>query len=69
MHRKRIREEGKAAGYTYIDTNNLFVIPIGANGERKFSRSGLYEKFHLLINELLASGAEITTVSDLERIE
>ena len=66
---KKIREEGKAAGYTYIDTNNPFVIPIGANGERKFSRSGLYEKFHLLINELLASGAEITTVSDLERIE
>lgn len=66
---KKIREEGKAAGYTYIDTNNPFVIPIGASGERHFSRSSLYEKFHLLINELLASGAEITTINDLENIE
>lgn len=66
---EKIREEGQAAGYTYIDTNNPFVIPIGASGERYFSRSSLYEKFHLLINELLTSGAEITTISGLEAIE
>lgn len=66
---KKIREEGRAAGYTYIDTNNPFVIPVGARGERYFSRSSLYEKFHLLINELLTSGAEITTISGLEAIE
>ena len=66
---KKIREEGRAAGYTYIDTNNPFVIPIGTGSERRFSRTGLYEKFHLLINELLASGAEITTISDLGRVE
>lgn len=66
---KKIREEGRAAGYTYIDTNSPFIIPIGVNGERRFSRSSLYEKFHLLINELLASGAELTTISDLKLCE
>lgn len=61
---EKICEEGAAAGYTYVDLTSPNIIQIASIGN--VSNSALYEKFHLLINELVATGAEIVTISDLD---
>lgn len=61
---EKIREEGSAAGYTYVDLDSPNIIQIVSSGS--VSNSALYEKFHLLINELVATGTEIVTISDLD---
>lgn len=61
---EKICEEGSAAGYTYVDLASPNIIQIVSSGS--VSNSALYEKFHLLINELVATGTEIVTISELD---
>ena len=61
---EKIRFEGLAAGYHYIDFGDPRVIAISA-GSARLSGSLLYEKFDLIINEIFATGAEVVTISRL----
>lgn len=61
---EKIRAEGAAAGYTYIDLDQPYIIPISA-GSGITSGPVLYERFDLIVNELFSTGADIVTVSGL----
>ncbi len=61
---EKIRGEGAAAGYSYVDLNDPRIIAIGV-GKTKESGSVLYEKFDLIINEVFATGADVVTISRL----
>ena len=61
---QKIRDEGAAAGYQYIDFDDPRVIAISA-GKNVASGALLYEKFDLIINEIFATGAQVVTVSRL----
>lgn len=60
----KIRAEGMAAGYTYIDFDDPRIIAIGV-GKHKVSGAVLYERFDLIINEIFATGADVVTISRL----
>ena len=61
---EKISEEGSAAGYAYVDFASPNIIQVAASGN--VSNSALYEKFHLLVNELIATGTQIVTISELD---
>jgi len=61
---EKIKAEGAAAGYQYIDFDDPRIIEINA-GKRDVSGPRLYEKFDLMVNEIFATGAEIVTLSRL----
>ena len=61
---EKIKAEGAAAGYQYIDFDDPRVIAISA-GKNIISGTLLYEKFDLIINEIFATGADVVTVSRL----
>ncbi|MCR5047302.1 MAG: polysaccharide deacetylase family protein [Treponema sp.] len=61
---EKIKAEGAAAGYSYIDYDDPRIITIGA-GKTKVSGAVLYEKFDLIINEVFATGADVVTISRL----
>lgn len=61
---EKIKAEGAAAGYQYIDFNDPRMIEIKA-GKRDLSGPRLYEKFDLLVNEIFATGAEFVKLSRL----
>ena len=62
---EKIKAEGAAAGYQYVDFDDPRVIEINA-GKREISGPRLYEKFDLMVNEIFATGAEIVTLSRLK---
>jgi hypothetical protein len=64
MADEKIKAEGAAAGYQYIDFDDPRIIEINA-GKRDVSGPRLYEKFDLMVNEIFATGAEIVTLSRL----
>lgn len=61
---EKIRGEGAAAGYSYVDFDDPRIIAVGA-GKTKVAGSVLYEKFDLIINEIFATGADVVPVSRL----
>ena len=61
---EKIKAEGEAAGYQYVDFNDPRLIQIVA-GKKLLSGSVLYEKFDLIINEIFATGADVVTISRL----
>ncbi len=61
---EKIKAEGEAAGYQYVDFEDPRVIAISA-GKNILSGSLLYEKFDLIINEIFATGADVVTISRL----
>lgn len=61
---EKIRAEGAAAGYQYVDFNDSRIIEI-TTGKASLSGPRLYEKFDLLVNEIFATGAEVVTLSRL----
>ncbi len=61
----KIRAQGAAAGYTYLDSNLPDIISINTAADGIISGSILYERFDFIINELFATGADIVTVSGL----
>ena len=60
----KIRDEGTAAGYQYVDFNDPKVIQIKAAGSN-MSGPRLYEKFDLMVNEIFTTGAEIVPLNRL----
>ena len=62
---EKIKEEGAAAGYHYIDFDDPRVISISA-GKNVVSGALLYERFDLIINEIFATGADVVTLSRLK---
>ncbi|MBO7123613.1 MAG: polysaccharide deacetylase family protein [Treponema sp.] len=62
---EKIKAEGAAAGYHYIDFDDPRVIAISA-GKNVISGALLYEKFDLIINEIFATGADVVTLSRLK---
>ena len=61
---EKIRSEGAAAGYQYVDFKDPRIIEIKA-GKAGLSGPRLYEKFDLLVNEIFATGADIVTLNRL----
>lgn len=61
---EKIRDEGTAAGYQYVDFNDPKVIQIKAAGSN-MSGPRLYEKFDLMVNEIFTTGAEIVPLNRL----
>lgn len=61
---EKIRSEGAAAGYQYVDFKDPRIIEIKA-GKAGLSGPRLYEKFDLLVNEIFTTGADIVTLNRL----
>lgn len=61
----KIKAEGAAAGYQYVDFDDPRIIEVKA-GKRGLSGPRLYEKFDLMVNEIFATGAEFVKLNRLK---